>query len=77
MTPAMVTVTVSGRTELRATDRGAAAILIGSDEDHVTLLFHGDAVAAIDNMADELDRLRSMLAEARAERVAALAEARP
>ena len=59
----MVTVTVSDRTEMRSTDRGATAILIGSAEDHVTLLFHGDRLAAIDRLTDELDRLREMLTE--------------
>lgn len=60
----MVTVTVSDRTPLRVTDRGATAILIGPDGEHVTLLFHGDRLAAIDRLADELDRLREMVAEA-------------
>ena len=64
MSPAMVSVTVNDRTELRATTRGATAILIGSADDHVTLLFHGDRLAAIDRLQEQLDALRSEVAEA-------------
>lgn len=64
VTPAMVTIAVSDRTELRATDRGAATILIGDVADHVTLLFHGDRVAAIDRLLSELFTLRRLVDEA-------------
>lgn len=60
----MVTVAVSDRTELRVTDRGTAAVLIGPAGDHVTLLFHGDSLAALDRLAEELDRLRALVADA-------------
>lgn len=63
MSAAMVTVTVSDRTELRTTDRGATAVLIGPDVDHVTLMFHGDRLAAIDRLQEALDKLRGEVAE--------------
>lgn len=61
MSTSMVTVTISDRTLLEGTGRGAPAILIGSAEDHVTLLFHGDKVAAIDRLVSELYVLRWVL----------------
>lgn len=61
MSAAMVTVTISDRTRLEGTGRGAACILIGDPSDHVTLLFHGDKVAAIDRLVSELYVLRWVL----------------